>query len=101
MTTRRKFLLASLPVAVLLAGARAGAQPVRLEESDTLAVNLGYRHDASKVDPKKFPSYVPGHNCANCQLFQAKGSEAWAPCAAVGGKLVNAKGWCIAWVKKA
>lgn len=100
MITRRKFLLASLPAAALLAGARALAQPARLEESDTLAVNLGYRHDASKVDPKRFPSYVAGHNCANCQLFQAKGKEEWAPCAAVGGKLVNAKGWCVAWVKK-
>lgn len=101
MTTRRTFLLVSLPAAALLLGARASAQPARLEESDPVAISLGYRHDAAKVDAKKFPSYVAGRNCANCQLFQAKGGEEWAPCTAVGGKLVNAKGWCAAWVKKA
>ena len=66
-----------------------------------IAVSLGYRHDASKVDAKKFPAFAAGRNCANCQLYQAKAAEAWGACGAVGGKLVNAKGWCIAWVKKA
>lgn len=103
MTTRRNFLLSVLPGAALAAVTTGGAfaQAVKLEESDPAAVALGYKHDASKVDKVKFPAYVAGRNCANCGLFAAKGSEEWAPCAAVGNKLVNAKGWCVAWVKKA
>lgn len=103
MTTRRKFVLTTLPAAALAAvAARASAQqPARLQETDAAAVALGYRHDAAKVDRAKFTTYAAGRNCANCSLFAAKGNEEWAPCAAVGNKLVNAKGWCSAWVKKA
>lgn len=103
MTTRRQFVLAVIPAATLLPGAArtALAQATRLEEKDAIAVALGYRHDAAKVDAKKFPAYAAGRNCSHCQLFQAKAGDAWGACPAVGGKLVNAKGWCQAWVKKA
>jgi len=103
MTTRRDFILSTLPAATLVALAprTAAAQSARLDEADRSAVALGYKHDASKVDKAKHPTYVTGRNCANCQLFAAKGNEEWAPCAAVGNKLVNARGWCAAWVKKA
>lgn len=102
MTTRRTFLTA-IPVATLaLTAARTtSAQPARLAETDPIAVSLGYKHDASKADAKKFTTYAAGRNCANCQFYQGKATEAWAACAPVGGKLVNAKGWCAAWVKKA
>jgi len=102
MTTRRTFLFATLPGAALaaVAASTASAQAARLEESDPTAVALGYKHDAAKVDVAKFPAFAAGRNCANCQLFQAKAGEAWGACGAVGGKLVNAKGWCVAWVKK-
>lgn len=103
MTTRRRFVFASLTAAAfsLVTARVASAQAARLEESDALAVSLGYRHDASKVDAKKYPAFAANRICANCQLFQAKPNEPWGPCAAVGGKLVNAKGWCVAWVPKA
>lgn len=103
MTTRRTFILATVPAVAVaaLASRSVSAQAARLDEADRAAVVLGYKHDATKVDKVKFPAYVTGRNCANCQLFAAKGSEEWAPCAAVGNKLVNAKGWCAAWVKKA
>jgi hypothetical protein len=102
MSTRRTFLISTLPGAVLAAATAptAFAQSAKLEESAPPAVALGYKHDASKVDKAKHPTYVAGRNCANCQLFAAKGNAEWAPCAAVGNKLVAAKGWCIAWVKK-
>jgi hypothetical protein len=77
------------------------AQPARLEESDALAGSLGYKHDATKVDAKKFATYAAGRICGNCNLYQGKATDPWAACAAVGGKQVNAKGWCVAWVKKA
>ena len=103
MTTRRTFVLATLPAAALAAVAARGvsAQPARLQESDSAAVSLGYKHDAAKVDAAKYPTFAAGRNCANCQLYQAKAGEEWGACGAVGGKLVNAKGWCLAWVKKA
>ena len=102
MTTRRHFVL-TLPAAALalLATRAASAQATKLEETDAIAVSLGYRHDASKADAKKFPAFAAGRNCANCQLYQGKAGEAWGACGAVGGKLVNAKGWCVAWAKKA
>jgi hypothetical protein len=64
-------------------------------------VALAYRHDATKVDAKQYPAWAAGHVCGNCQLFQGKPSDAWGPCGVMGGKLVNAKGWCIAWARKA
>lgn len=104
MTSRRTFVFRALPAALSLGiASRHGvaAAPPRVEESDPTAVALGYRHDATKVDPKKFPKYQPGQICANCALYQGKASDPWAPCPALAGKLVNAKGWCTAWVKKA
>lgn len=103
MTSRRTFLIATFSSAALaaIAARTASAQAAKLEESDRAAVALGYRHDAAKVDAAKYPTFAPGRNCANCQLFQGKSGEAWGACGAVGGKLVNAKGWCVSWVKKA
>ena len=102
MTTRRTFLT-TLPVATLaLTIARTvSAQDSKLEESDSIAMSLGYKHDAAKVDAKKFATYAAGRNCANCQFYQGKATDDWAACPPVGGKLVNAKGWCAAWAKKA
>jgi len=102
MTSRRHFVISVPAAALALAATRVtSAQAAKLEETDAQAVALGYRHDASKVDVTKSPTFAAGRNCANCQLFVAKGDEEWAPCGAVGGKLVNAKGWCLVWVKKA
>ena len=61
MTTRRHFILIVPAAALALATARtASAQAAKLEETDPQAVALGYRHDATKIDAKKFPAYAPG-----------------------------------------
>jgi hypothetical protein len=52
------------------------------------------------VDKTKFPRYQTGQTCANCQLYQGKPGSATGPCPTYGGKLVYAKGWCNAYVKK-
>ena len=44
--------LAALPAAGLVRGAAAQGSPPHLDEKDTLAVAMGYVHDAKKVDPK-------------------------------------------------
>jgi hypothetical protein len=102
---RRDFLkISSLAVASIVMGAHAGAsvaQGAQVDEKDATALSLGYKHDATKVDKTKFPKYAAGQECANCQLFQGKPGEAWGPCPIFPGKVVSAKGWCSAYIKKA
>ena len=102
MNNARRSLIALAPAAglALLGGRVASAQPARADEKDANAVALGYKHDAAAVDPKKHGQYVKGSICANCTLYAGKPSDPWAPCGALGGKQVNAKGWCVAYVKK-
>ncbi|MDQ2987817.1 MAG: high-potential iron-sulfur protein [Pseudomonadota bacterium] len=101
MTTRRIFL-AAIPVSALALGlGKATAAPVALSETDPAAAALGYKADASKVDAKKYPTFASGRQCAGCQLYGGKRTEAAAPCGIFSGKLVSGKGWCAAWVKKA
>jgi hypothetical protein len=74
---------------------------VQLEESDPVAMALGYKMDAAKVDKAKFPKYAAGQLCSGCQLYMGKPTDAMAPCPTFANKLVTAKGWCNAWVKRA
>lgn len=103
MTTRRTFIFKTLPGVALAVTASqvAFAEAAKLEESDPAAAALGYKHDATKVDAKKYPTHAAGNICAGCQLYQGKATDPWAPCGVMGGKQVNAKGWCVAYVKKA
>jgi hypothetical protein len=103
MTSRRNFIFHVIPAAsvALVTSRIASAEAVKVAETDPAALGLGYKHDASKVDTKKYPGYAAGHNCANCQLYMGKAGDSWGACGAMGGKLVNAKGWCVVWAKKA
>lgn len=101
-SSRRTFLASSIGLASSLALSRhTFADAAKVEESDPLAVSLGYKHDATLVDKAKQAKYMAGEDCANCQLFQGKPGDAWGPCPIFGGKQVDAKGWCSAYVKKA
>ena len=73
----------------------------RVDEKDPAAVGLGYKHDAAKVDAKKYANYKAGAMCGNCQFYQGKPTDAWAGCPLLAGKQVNGKGWCSGYVKKA
>jgi len=106
MNSRRKFLLnlvASAGTSALLGG-RALAQtpppPVKLEETDPVAMGLGFRLDTRQVDTRKYPLHTPEQKCAGCNLYQGKPGEAIAPCLSVGGKLVPMAGWCAVYSKK-
>ena len=93
--------LAALPAAGLVGEAAAQAKPLpHLDEKDSLAVAMGYVHDAKKVDPKQVPQYKPGATCANCLQLTGKDGDAWRPCNLFPGKLVAADGWCKVWVAK-
>lgn len=79
------------------------AQLVRVDENDATAKALGYLHAAQEVEPAKYPRYAAGQLCLNCSLYQPDaGSEAgWGGCSIFPGKLVNANGWCSAYVPQA
>jgi High potential iron-sulfur protein len=102
---RRRFLklaiagMAAAPMAGLLPMRRARSQE-KVSEDDELAQQLGYRHDASEVDPAEWPDYVEGHVCANCQLYEGEQAAEWGPCQIFGGQLVAAQGWCQAWIER-
>jgi hypothetical protein len=92
--------LAALPAAGLVREAAAQGSAPHLEEKDSLAVAMGYVHDASKLDPNKVPQFKPGSKCVNCVQLTGKEGDEWRPCNLFPGKLVNANGWCKVWVIK-
>ena len=102
---RRRFLkLAGAGVAAVpLGGAcisRLAHAQERVEEDDELAQQVGYKHDASEVDPEEWPDYEEGEVCANCQLYHGEEGAEWGPCDIFGGQLVHANGWCVSWLER-
>lgn len=106
MHSRRTFVLklvASASSPALLSGrtlAQSPPPPVKLEESDPVAMALGFKLDSTKVDAQKYPRHANDQLCSGCTLYQGKPGEALGPCLTVGGKLVPAGGWCSVFVKK-
>ena len=98
--TRRNLLFAAPALALGLGLMRNASAPAKVTEADPTATALGYKADASKVDTAKFKQFVKGSTCANCNFYTAKGAVE-GTCTALGNRLVAAKGWCVAWVKKA
>lgn len=102
--TRRRFVrtglmaLAAIPAGSLLATrpAHANEHLPKLSEDDPTAQGLSYQHDASQVQSA---AYQEGALCSNCQLYTGDRSAQWGACNVFPGKLVNANGWCSAWVK--
>ena len=101
-SSRRRFIrigvtsLAAAPFAsALLSGTAQAVDAV--SESDPMAVSLGYKMDATKAAARKDTAAT----CAACALYSGKPGASDGPCSLFGGKLVNAKGWCTAWAKKA
>jgi hypothetical protein len=105
MNNRRNFLRqlavsATIPVAVCSRAFGQAPPPAKLEETDPVAIALGYKEDTTKVDAAKYPMHKPEQRCDNCALYIGKAGEASGPCGAFGGKLVTAAGWCQVWAKK-
>jgi High potential iron-sulfur protein len=95
---RRVFLMSVAAAGSAIATGNLHAQ-ARVDEADENAVALGYKHDTTKVDNKKFPSHKPDQKCNNCQFWQGSATDAWAGCAMFGRKQIAANGWCTAWKK--
>jgi hypothetical protein len=84
----------------LAQAAKSGTPAKRVEENEPQAQQLGYKHDAAKVDKAKFPKFQADQLCSNCNFYKAKATDPWGPCDIFAGREVAAKGWCSAWVKK-
>lgn len=99
-TSRRHFLcrIAACPLTASVS-TTVFAQPARVEEDSDQAVALGYRHDTTKVDGKKFPKHAATQRCNNCSFWQGKPEDPWAGCAMFGRKQIAGPGWCVAWQK--
>lgn len=105
MIRRRRLLTTALLTAFtglrVLRGSEALAAPPsaprsRLDENDPAAKALNYLEDASKVDPRRFPSYRRGQSCTTCALIEF-GTARLRGCSLFPGKLVVAAGWCSVW----
>jgi len=77
-----------------LGRAWAAGQEDLVSENDPVAGSLAYTSDASHVDPKAFPAYRKGADCANCAWYEPKSAGA-GRCNYFPGKLVAGKGWCL------
>lgn len=98
-TSRRHFLLLGVGMSSSLVLCRAAFADTanRLSETDPKAKAVGYVEDATRADKAKFPTYAPGHTCANCSLFQGSTGDAYGGCLLFGDKQVAARGWCSSW----
>jgi High potential iron-sulfur protein/TAT (twin-arginine translocation) pathway signal sequence len=100
--SRRDFLVSSAALAAALStGQPIYAQGDKLDPNDATAKSLGYVTDATKADKAKYPKYAADQSCASCQLFTGKPGAAEGPCSIFANKIVPAKAWCSAYVKKA
>ncbi|HTS55303.1 MAG TPA: high-potential iron-sulfur protein [Burkholderiales bacterium] len=92
--SRRRFI--KLTVGGLAAAPFAAAAVEAVSETNPQAAALGYKMDATKAANRKDPKAF----CNTCNFYSGKPGAANGPCALFTGNLVNAKGWCTAWVKK-
>jgi DMSO/TMAO reductase YedYZ molybdopterin-dependent catalytic subunit len=72
----------------------------RVDEAEPVAMALGYKHDASKIDAAKQPRHKAGQVCRNCIQWKGTDTDAWGPCGIFPKKLVNANGWCTTYAAK-
>lgn len=70
-----------------------------LDERDPHARAVGYVEDAARVDRRSYPKFVPGSTCDNCALYRIA-AQSWSECTLFPRKLVAARGWCDAYVKR-
>lgn len=99
-SNRRVFMMRIVATSGALAcGRTALAAPKKVEESEPKAASLGYRHDSSQVDKKRFPKHGAGERCTGCMAWLGKPSDAWAECDLMADRLVSGTGWCSSYVK--
>lgn len=107
-------VLASLPIVIEAKQAsktKPKSQPL-IDEKDTLAKAMQYRHEASKAPAMRTNKKAFCYNCSKynvcmdgdkaCKPLDAKALKAanQAPCQIFKGKDVAKNGWCLSWQAK-
>ena len=101
--SRRDFLNTGVALwaTALMPSVTVAAGPPELQESDPIAIALGYKKDANTVDTAKYPKRAGAAGatqfCNNCALYSA-GEDGLGGCTAIPGKRVAGLGWCNAWI---
>ena len=101
--SRRDFLNTGVALwaTALIPSISIAAGPPELQESDPIAIALGYKKDASTVDTTKYPKRAGAGGatqfCNNCALYSA-GEDGLGGCTAIPGKQGAGLGWCNAWI---
>ena len=99
-SSRRRFVVQLVVAGSAACGSRSFAQAgAHVDEADEPAIALGYKHDTTRVDAKKYPKHAAAQRCNNCSFWQGKPDDAWAGCAMFGRKHVANVGWCQVWAK--
>jgi len=102
-TSRRRFLragagaVALIPAAELLlrGSAQASSHLPKLDPSKSPADSLNYTHDATESQRA-----APDHVCRTCRHYLGEPGAQWGGCNVFQGFLVNADGWCGAYIAK-
>jgi hypothetical protein len=72
-------------------------------EAGPVAIALGYKKDALKVDTAKYPQFKsPGRKnerCKSCALYTSVNAS-WGKCQLINPGLVSSKGWCVSYSPK-
>ncbi len=92
--------LSALPAADLFATAMPAVR-TPLDPTDPQATKLHYIEDATQVDRKANPSFMPEQKCSTCIQFHGKPGEARGPCDVFPANTVVAAGWCAVWGQEA
>jgi len=106
MNTRRHFLRkfavtlsAPLALSPQIFGQEAPKEEI-LKEDDPTAVALGYKEDTTKADKTKYPQHKDNQACEGCLLAPVPKEGDRIACTVFQNRLVNKKGWCMAFAKK-
>jgi High potential iron-sulfur protein len=88
----RRSIVCQLMLTSLIVGCKAPTlQP--LQEDEVVARSLGFKSDATAVDAKAFPNFVPGQHCALCHSAQRTDAAALG-CSVFPGRSVPEQAWC-------
>ncbi len=118
MTNRRKFLKATMTIAILAplvnflttsiawAGKKLTPLPPDMKEApanDAVVVAIGYKPNIKDIDYTKYPQRknpaAKKQFCNSCSLYTPV-NDSWGKCQMITSGAVAAEGWCASWNKK-
>ena len=98
MTTNKQRRVFMMQVAVggcaMAIGVKASKAAEKLSQDDPYAKSMGFRYDTKTVDEARWTRHKPDQQCAKCQLWDGKPTDAFAPCSFFGDRLTPNGGWC-------